>query len=747
MNWGRGVVLGATILISLVAVPVSAQRSKPMSNAQLEAAAKRYKVGQLVEINDFGKWVPGEVTSVDGVFIHVKTINDDGTDGSETTGTARDVRGMAAEKAAKVKKLRAAAAAKPKAEPATQPEAEKKVAPAKGAADAGKAKPVVPGGVEGATDPLAYVVPTVTLTPASWKGARAVKLDDAVAWTYKPAAAAPKAVARIAGQPLTLPSAYPAGDERAVSSGSPERFLPLGSPDGKQLRLVWKHVTEDQSRVQIVDVGTGRVVGVSPLPGQTVLMDVSPDGKRLLLRSNPPRHMAAGTGRLHVYEIAGPNAPPKHVVSFAPYGEAGERDDAKVFGLAAFTDDQHVLVASTAEATLTTPQDTRVALWNLDGVKAEYVIDTGKAAFIDPFLPALDPSRSLLAMPTAKGLYLVETMTGKLLGRLAGEGTHHPAFDAAGRRLSGMPHDGRRVMVWDLASGQQTYDVPLQRDVVSREPPVLLDGDYAMLDNGMVIDLKAGIAIWQYGRGGSWDKWGPFVGASRSIVMDGAGWHTFALTSFTMPHLAAKQRGVELAKRGTLVLQPGMRVSIETDIAGGPADIRDRAVRRVTQQLTALGFAISPQPQPLKVVIRTKPGESKQQKFQGFGAGGGGLQTQTATINTLSHSVTFELNGQVVAGTGSAFNGIAIANVKPGETIQSIVDRQREDSYKWYDTVTLEPKAVKSIALLPPGESGLKPEGLEDHPLRPIPEQPAPAVADAPAARPKPNAKSGDGLD
>lgn len=71
----RGVFFAIVVALALLAPDALAQR-RHMTPAQMEAQAKRYKVGQWVEFEYFGKWEAAEVTKIDGSRVYVRTSAD-----------------------------------------------------------------------------------------------------------------------------------------------------------------------------------------------------------------------------------------------------------------------------------------------------------------------------------------------------------------------------------------------------------------------------------------------------------------------------------------------------------------------------------------------------------------------------------------------------------------------------------------------------------------------------------------------
>ena len=752
-------VLGMSFAVA-VAVGMAAPRAaeaqrRPMSQAQREAAAKRFKSGQVVEVERFRKWEPAEVVSVDGVFVRVKLLAPE-HDGWEIPTTPDSIRVVSAAREAGIKKALKAA--------------EEKAAEDAKKAEAGKAAGDKPaGGKPGA--PGAVAAPAIPLTDVLLADVAAQAPDAHAAWAYKPVPATAPAAKAPAGKSVPLHSPFPK-DERGRRSifEKPEGIVVPSDAASRVVGVVWTGGgpgTSTDRRVQVVDVVAGNVLFQVPLPTDTTLRDLSTNGRRMLLQG--AGWAGANAEQLHVYDVVDGKSL-KHVVSFAPYPKGPSASRGNELTFLSFLDNDRVLTCGVGG---------KLALWNIatpQKPKPAYVIELGAGDVWYVPSPRLNPQRTAVAVRQTKGpLFLFDAKSGQTLckvegavedphviARSGGSGALAPVFDPAGTRLAAP--GGKGLRVWDLAAGGKlTHDLTLQLGVNATGGVRLLDGPLALLGGTDLLDLTKGIVIWEYDTGRQpsamlsggriallGDSPAPAAaGANRAkAVRRGVGGNEpKRLTTVALPHDAAKKRAAAIKPGSFLAVQPGMTASIEVSFTagGGPPDIQERAVKRVTEQLRANGINVVAEPQPLRAVITSVPGETKSERYAS-GLGAFAKELGSASMQAVTHSVTLTLDGTPAwRETGGASLPGSVM-VKQGQTPQQYVDELRASSFSFFDTVALPAEVLKPKELLRPGTSKIDAGGLTDGPLPPLPE-PAPVAAGGGARAPNPTAKpGGDGF-
>jgi hypothetical protein len=428
-----------------------------------------------------------------------------------------------------------------------------------------------------------------------------------------------------------------------------------------------------------------------------------------------------------------------------------------------FLDNDHVLTCGVGG---------KLALWSVAPApqkpKAEYVLDLGAGDVWYTPAPRLNPQRTAVAVRQTKGpLFLFDAKSGQTLGKLAdavnddphavaragSSGALSPVFDPSGVRMAAP--GGKGLRVWDLAAGGKlTHDLTLQLGVDATRGVRLLDGPFALLGGTDLLDLSKGIVVWEYNAGTQksvampngrtallGDPPAPDAGnaaaKARAARRGVAGDEPKRLTTIALPHDAAKKRAAAIKPGSFLAVQPGMTASIETSFTagGGPPDIQERAVKRVTEVLRANGITVVAEPQPLRAVITSTPGETKSERYaSGFGSTA--KEIGSASMQAVNHAVTLTLKGTPAwreQGGASLPGSVA---VKPGGSPQQYVDELRLNSFSFFDTVTLPKEVLKPKELLRPGTSTITANGITDGPLAPLPEPTPAAGPGAGAAKP-----------
>ena len=646
-----------------------------------------FKPGQKVEALWINEWLPATVVSIDGPFVRVRYDKD----GFEAGCFPKDVRPLSPAAAAK-----APAANAPAAGGAPKP-AGRASAPTTPPADA--------------NEPAPDAADATPVSEADSSGARHVVPDVDAPWTYKPAGAAPAAKAPAGGAngvllgSVALPSPWGIASRRGPGADAFwEKFnrIVVASPDSAiafAVHVIAAPGKPKLSRAQRVDLAGKKVVGQPiDLPPDVDVIDASPDGTRLLLRSDKFHH---GTrSRLDVYALAG-GAAPKHVVSFEPYkGATGMF--ANDVSLGRFVDNDHVLTSNRDGADL----------WKLEGarVKAVYALQGAT--------PTLDSSRKVAAVAGSGGVSLLDAMTGATLGHCAAEGAvESPSFSPDGRWLAASTPGGRRLIVWDLATGKQARNFPLQHGV-SPTPIQWLEDNFVLLGGDNLLDLTKGVVAWEYdlAPGGATYNLGGGRVAGASAQRAAAG-----LRVYRLPHAAARKHAQNLDPKNVLAVRSGTRVSLEIT-TDAPEEQRQTIEQRVAKQLRDNGITVA-DGQPVRLALSTTPGESRQVSFSDRSPFG--PVAATISVTELVHRAVLTVDGVVAWESQGRFTGQGMFSRKQGESVEQMVERARGESYRFFENVTIPKEVPKPKSLIPPGKSKPAQNGLADEAPAPPPAAPA----------------------
>lgn len=334
-----------------------------------------------------------------------------------------------------------------------------------------------------------------------------------------------------------------------------------------------------------IDLATGEQHPAIELPLASGLLDVAPDGSRMVTRS------LSQPDRIDIWEL--PQGTP--VASLQPYPQASYHGGQAV-AWAAFVDADHLLTMGGA----------RISLWDLPEAKAVY-----EFAANDTTVPVLDASRELMARAAADGggVWFVNTRDGTAAGfvpRDPSEGQITSlAFNAEGTSVvlgTRYSHTGELAVV-DLSSGQVTRTFP----VPDRPEHVQWCGNDRLLLNGAyLIDVATGALVWVY-ESGAW---------SRHLVdsPDGRHWYlaqksptdnaTLVLTAAELPELAALG-AMAGATPPSLVLQSGGRIALDLQLPSPPGrgNLAEEVRTAFTGKYEDFGITVD-NGAPLKLSVR-----------------------------------------------------------------------------------------------------------------------------------------------
>jgi hypothetical protein len=390
------------------------------------------------------------------------------------------------------------------------------------------------------------------------------------------------------------PSGLAASLTRPVELPRDELFAAAISQDASRAVVMYSSETPSTfehtlSKIRIhfdpIDLSTGTKHPPIELPLASGLLDVAPDGSRMVTRS------LSRPDRIDIWEL--PEGKP--VASLRPYPQGTYRGGQAV-AWAAFLDGDHLLTMGGA----------RISLWKLPEARAVYELAANETT-----VPVLDASRQLLARIAAdgSGVLFVNARDGSAAGFVPREAAAGQitslAFDAAGAAavLATQSSYSGELSIIDLAGGQITRTFP----VPARPEHVQWCGSGRLLLNGAyMIDVATGALVWVYDTG--------TLGRHLVDSPDGRHWYlspkaptdheTFVLTAAELPEPAALGP-LAAAKPPTLVLQSGGRIALDLQMPAPPArgNFTEEVRAALTQKFQESGVAVD-DGAPLQLVVR-----------------------------------------------------------------------------------------------------------------------------------------------
>jgi hypothetical protein len=485
-----------------------------------------------------------------------------------------------------------------------------------------------------------------TLEPTAVVAGRAPAVDA------QPTISAPRMVSLNHGPPQAGTRASllvtPQGHWAALS------FRPVGSP----------------TFVQRVETGTSDGGPVVQLAANVQPLAISPDGKRLVTRSDRGDRRAgpsAGRWRLDVWDID--RHEPRNLLSFRPYDPATDGSDAVEW--ADYVDASHLLTCSA---------DHVVTLWQLrdTGVKAVYTL-VGDGTL----RPRLSGGGRYLVAGFADHLIVCDALSADCVARTADPGSPGDGLalrsDLHRLALSG----GRRLVVVDLTGGTVTTDVGLPPAATGTEVG-WVGPDLLLVDDRWLYDVARHRFAWEYqpavraaGESGGGQTVARTVGDRIwMLLLSGNAItgteHRAVLSSAQVPDPPAKVADRKLTD-GDLAVKPGAAVSLEVSLSGGSDADRREIIDRYTRQLVDDGYTVA-DGQPVKVVVRTGAGKSVTGQYHtvtGMFTNGDAPPVETVTATQTVYELSWQVAGQTVWLIDSVSGGV----------LPRFVFRRRDQSY------------------------------------------------------------------
>jgi hypothetical protein len=537
-------------------------------------------------------------------------------------------------------------------------------------------------------------VPAVEITPETPKpaagGIRLTQPDwSAVQEIATGGEAPPWAVAADSAAALPALTARPVALTKQDDSAA-KLLAVLFAADKHEMLVAWGHTDprkETETRLEWYDLKQARRLRSFTGPPRIIPLAIHPNGSTLLTMS---REVGTGeSNRLDVWQVAGGRL--ESVQHFAPYAKESVSD--RDIQWADWVDERHVLSLS---------RGNQLVLWELPAVSAIYSIQLVQAC-----RPALSPGRKQLAVVTAAGTEIYDSLTGQLLGRLGNEAGMFPrlAFRPDGRQLAAV--SSYRLEVWDVDSGTKFRDIPTTPSGDNARV-LWLDDNYLLIDAAYLrlVDLERRIVLWDFVRGGLGDKsvfnaragcfWYPGEDSARRLGV---------YVPIRLPHDEARQVAAGLDPNAILAVRPGQSVSLEMNI-DAPPEMQEELRRAIVDKLTKNGLRVS-DGQPLTLVARTGQGRSYDVRYFGFGAAG----SSTVNVTEQTSELEFVLDGQTVWKAMTVAGPPYRVSLKEGQSIDQAVSENTKPRLDFFRQAHLPTHIVRPIDKPAYGRSFLTPQG------------------------------------
>ena len=402
--------------------------------------------------------------------------------------------------------------------------------------------------------------------------------------------------------------------------------------------------------LDVYDMSTGKSAGELQLDFEASCLAFSPSGKFALTRSEESKD------RVDAFTIEDGN----HVAGWRPYNEL-KTHETEVKG-AVFIDDTHLMTLSSRD---------RLRLWELPACKCVYEIESVGT-------PVLSPSSKYVMCRNSLDVVLVESLTGKMLGKVnVGAFITGASFHHDGTRLATISPSGSNAStcrIWDVATGNMTSEFP-----VRGSGPALhwCGDDYLLVANRILVDTKKKGSVWSY----------QLPNGQHSVISpDGRHWYvagsvgaspSFSLVGATLPEEAALAKVPEDLNTDQMVVRAGTKLSLDTTglqtPPGQPTFTAD-VIAKLKANLVQNQMDLAANQNTFIKLTLSERSTGKQIEFRSFGGGG------NTTVNEMSVdcSVSVVTTGKTVWESKMGFTGASfIIHRKQDESIEDYLSKQR----------------------------------------------------------------------
>lgn len=492
----------------------------------------------------------------------------------------------------------------------------------------------------------------------------------------------------VLGAPTETQPAPDSNAAGAIAAKTPARAIPLrDKTTGQEAQLILNapgtfaalaYVPRGSSDAAIsferCDLSAGQSAGVAVLAPRLRVLAISPDGSRLLTRSE--KFFGGTRWRADLWSLD-TGATPKPLVSFRPY--EGSDTDASI-AWAQFLDNERVLTCS---------GKAEVTLWQLGTggkqPRAVYTISGERR-----LAPALSAGGRYFMVGAEEMIYVCDAATGAAVARVSAKGAPGGAMSlrADVKRLA--MYGWRRLVVWDLTSGQVVNDVGLPAP--ARGGAVQWAGDgQLLLDGAWLFDLKRQAMAWHFVPGPGGDADASAVSAGR-LWYRTAGADSKQLVLASAPVVdASVKAAVDALRDGDALVRPGSKVSLEINLSA-PEEMRQKIVAHLTRELTDNGVVVA-DGQPVKLLASAAAGDSQEMVYRQIGRGPMS-EGQKINVTQTKYKLAFAADGKDVWELNSVSGYAPIfLHMKPGQTVEQAASEQTQATFGWFLSISL-PKVV-----------------------------------------------------
>lgn len=408
------------------------------------------------------------------------------------------------------------------------------------------------------------------------------------------------------------------------------------------------------------ELSTDRRTGGFAVPAGGRVLDLSPDGTRLLLcwtsadSVDNVRYDCLG-----IFVVLDDRLTLR--AAWRPYVATRAQTTQAGVDTGHFLDATHVVTSAGSDLTC----------WDADTLHAKYRLYP-----ISPCKPAVSPSRKYVVVAVGTSAWILDAATGqpaiKLPGTLPAAGAF--SFQPEAKQVGLLTED--RLLVWNLrpdggaAAGDPDSDTALM--LPDSAPATTLDWlseGYALVNRRYCVDIARQILLWDYagepdGVGGACagQYWYSVPSANQGRV----------LAHLPLPHEAAIREAARIDPATVMAVHPGAKVAIDLSRVDAPDPLKARAVAALTTKVQANRMEVADN-QPLRLVVSSAPGEMREITYRTASTG----DAVTVQVPEDRVTVAFVVGDRVAWQTTRPATVPGTLAMRPGQSVEDFLAGER----------------------------------------------------------------------
>ena len=412
--------------------------------------------------------------------------------------------------------------------------------------------------------------------------------------------------------------------------------------------------SEKSTRMVLVDLETGRKIGISEGEGIWTALAIHDDGERIVVANLSESDELAG--QLGTVRISGNQMTPLDL--WKPYARREGPAKEKVVRFAAFGNGGRLITVS---------QSGDGVIWDFESRKP-----LARFTYHGACQPTLSSDRKMLGICGGDivGMVPLDSRSEAVVKEVPGMNYWlTTAFSPSGKRFAAATM--AKLMIWDVANGEVLFEGPVT-DVNLREPLIFPHDDFILLGKQLLFEYGSGIKVWQYSDINAATS---LMGQTLVASLKSNGGSLFPAK---MPHAEALAT-LDKARNdpGLFVLRAGVDVAI--DVSKVPGQYRSEVQSALEKQVADMKCQVNPSA-PLRLVAEISGPKSREVRYMFAG---------TFTIQEYTSSLGFDYQGQTLWRRSSTNTPGMIGSTRDKSMKQQIDEAGRKPNLGFFAGISM----------------------------------------------------------